>query len=77
MGGEIHMENLKVLWNWTLIPAPLIKAINCNCLLKYDQDEFRKFIWVELFFFLNKKKMEIITSQQLLAQVTTFKFEKP
>ena len=51
MGGEIHMENLKVLWNWTLIPASLLKAINCNCLLKYDQDEFRKFIWVELFFF--------------------------
>ena len=76
MGGEIHMENLKVLWNWTLIPAPLLKSINCNCLLKYDQDDFRKFIWVELFFFLNKKK-EIIASQQLLAQVTTFKFEKP
>lgn len=66
------IKNLKVLWNGVLIPAAFLNAITWNCLIGYDQDEFKKFLWVEQFF-LNKKK-KIITSQNLFSEMN--KFEK-
>ena len=73
MCEEVHVESLKASRNSESIPVPLVKAIMWNCLIKYDQNEFKTFIWVE-WLLLNKKE-EISTSQKLFVQVNTCEFQ--